>query len=326
MEVLYQNLLTIELNQVIMWAIGGLLIYLAIAKDMEPTLLLPMGFGAILVNLPNSGLLEKIAYLIVPENKEAEKVVELDQRLLATPTIALQQCGQLAIKMAEETVEGFRLSLQCLSDYADSTAQRIREIENSTDHYEDILGTYLTQIARCQISEDDSSEVSRLLKTIGDLERISDHSVNVLESVEEMQEKKIAFSAEGKEEMDVLCAALAEILEVTMDAFRTDDLEKVYTVEPLEQVIDRLRSELRNRHIARLKKGECSVEAGFVWSDLLTDLERTSDHCSNIALSILDAHAHNMNAHQSLRAMQEGNPVFVEKLENCSRKYVLPRG
>ena len=276
--------------------------------------------------LPNSWLLEKIAYLMVPENKETEKVVELDERLLATPTIALQQCGQLAIKMAEETVEGFRLSLQCLTRYDEAAAERVREIENSTDHYEDILGTYLTRIARCQISEDDSSEVSRLLKAIGDFERISDHSVNVLESVEEMKEKKISFSAEGKAEMDVLCAALAEILEVTMDAFRTGDLEKVYTVEPLEQVIDRLRSELRNRHIARLKKGECSVEAGFVWSDLLTDLERTSDHCSNIALSILDAHAHNMNAHQSLQAMQEGNPVFVEKLENCSRKYVLPRG
>ena len=276
--------------------------------------------------LPNSWLLEKIAYLMVPENKEAEKVVELDERLLATPTIALQQCGQLAIKMAEETVEGFRLSLQCLTRYDEDAAERVRAIENSTDHYEDILGTYLTRIARCQISEDDSSEVSRLLKAIGDLERISDHSVNVLESVEEMKEKKIAFSAEGKAEMDVLCAALTEILEVTMDAFRGGDLEKVYTVEPLEQVIDRLRSELRNRHIARLKKGECSVEAGFVWSDLLTDLERTSDHCSNIALSILDAHAHNMNAHQSLRAMLEGNPVFEEKLENCSRKYVLPRG
>ena len=276
--------------------------------------------------LPNSWLLEKIAYLMVPENKETEKVVELDERLLATPTIALQQCGQLAIKMAEETVEGFRLSLQCLTRYDEAAAERVRAIENSTDHYEDILGTYLTRIARCQISEDDSSEVSRLLKAIGDFERISDHSVNVLESVEEMKEKKISFSAEGKAEMDVLCAALAEILEVTMDAFRTGDLEKVYTVEPLEQVIDRLRSELRNRHIARLKKGECSVEAGFVWSDLLTDLERTSDHCSNIALSILDAHAHNMNSHQSLQAMQEGNPVFVEKLENCSRKYVLPRG
>ena len=273
--------------------------------------------------LPNSWLLEKIAYLIVPENKETEKVVELDERLLATPTIALQQCGQLTIKMAEETVEGFRLSLQCLSKYDESTAQRVREIEDSTDHYEDILGTYLTQIARCQISEDDSSEVSRLLKAIGDFERISDHSVNVLESVEEMNEKKIAFSADGKEEMDVLCAALAEILEVTMDAFRAGDLEKVYTVEPLEQVIDHLKSDLRNRHIARLKRGECSVEAGFVWSDLLTDLERTSDHCSNIALSILDAHEHNMNAHQSLRAMKEKNPVFLEKLYHYSQKYKL---
>jgi len=146
MEELYQNLLTIELNQVIMWLIGGVLIYLAIAKEMEPTLLLPMGFGAILVNLPNSGILEKIAYLVVPESKETEKVVELDERLLATPTIALQQCSQLTVKMAEETVEGFLLSLQMLTRYDEEAARKVRELEDSTDHYEDILGTYLNCI------------------------------------------------------------------------------------------------------------------------------------------------------------------------------------
>lgn len=189
---------------------------------------------------------------------------------------------------------------------------------------EDVLGTYLTRLARAQISDDDSLEVSKLLKIIGDLERISDYSVNVLESVEEMKEKKIIFSDSAKKEMEVLCGALTEILALTLEAFRQDDWNTASAVEPLEEVIDYIKINLRNRHIARLKNGECGVEAGFVWVDLLTDLERTSDHCSNIALSILDAHAHNMNAHQSLRSIKKGNSAFFEKLEAYSRKYHLP--
>ena len=275
--------------------------------------------------LPLSGLLEKLAYLVVPEGKDTAKTVELDERLLATPSIALGQCHQLTMKMADETVSGFQLSLQALSSGDLSAAEQIRSIEKDVDHYEDVLGTYLTKLSRAQVSDDDSSEVSKLLKVIGDLERISDHSVNVLESAEEMKEKKIAFSEGAKKEMDVLCNALTEILELTMDAFRRSDWETASSVEPLEQVIDHIKAILRNRHISRLKKGECSVEAGFIWSDLLTALERTSDHCSNIAVSIIDAHGHNMNAHQSLRSMKEGNPAFFEKLDDYSRKYQLPQ-
>ena len=273
--------------------------------------------------LPQSALLEKIAYLVVPEGKETAKTVELDERLLATPSIALGQCHNLVLKMAEETVAGTQMSLQALLQGDLTNAETIRASETNVDHYEDVLGTYLTRLARAQISDDDSSEVSKLLKVIGDLERISDHSVNVLESAEEMKEKKILFSAGAKEEMEVLCSALTEILELTLDALRRNDWEAATSVEPLEQVIDHIKSILRNRHIARLKKGECSVEAGFIWSDLLNALERTSDHCSNIALSIMDAHAHNMNAHQRLHSLKEGNPAFFEKLDDYSRKYRL---
>ena len=273
--------------------------------------------------LPQSGLLEKLAYLVVPEGKETAKAVELDERLLATPSIALGQCHNLVLKMAAETVSGFRLSMSALNSGDLTSAEQIRGLEKDVDHYEDVLGTFLTKLARAQISDDDSSEVSKLLKVIGDLERISDHSVNVLESAEEMNEKKIFFSEGAKQEMEVLCAALTEILELTMDALRRSDWEAASSVEPLEQVIDHIKSILRNRHIVRLKRGECSVEAGFIWADLLTDLERTSDHCSNIAVSILDAHAHNMNAHQSLRRMKEGKPAFFEKLDDYSRKYRL---
>ena len=275
--------------------------------------------------LPMSGLLERIAYLLVPEGKDTAKAVELDERLLATPSIALGQCHNLVLKMAEETLAGSRMSLRALLRSDLTEADKIRTSEKNVDHYEDVLGTFLTKLARAQISDDDSSEVSKLLKVIGDLERISDHSVNVLESAEEMQEKKITFSEGAKQEMEVLCSALTEVLGLTVDALRRNDREAAGSVEPLEQVIDHIKSILRNRHIARLKKGECSVEAGFIWADLLTDIERTSDHCSNIAVSIIDAHDHNMNAHEAMRSMKISNPAFLEMLDDYSRKYRLPQ-
>ena len=227
--------------------------------------------------------------------------------------------------MAEETVVGVDLSLQALLSGDLSNAARIRDMEKDVDHYEDVLGTFLTKLARAQVSDDDSSEVSKLLKVIGDLERMSDHSVNVLESAEEIQEKKISFSPSAKKEMEVLCGALKDVMTLTVDALRQDDFEAAAYVEPLEQVIDHIKSILRNRHIARLKKGECSVEAGFIWADLLNSMERTSDHCSNIAVSILDAREHNMDAHRQLRMMKEGNPAYFEKLDDYSRKYALPQ-
>ena len=275
--------------------------------------------------LPMSGLLERIAYILVPEGKDTAKSVELDERLLEIPSVALGQCHNLVVKMAEEAVEGIRMSLAALLQGDTSCAEQIREAEKSVDHYEDVLGTYLTKLSRAQISDDDSSEVSKLLKAIGDLERISDHSVNILESAEEIKNKKIEFSQGAKQELKVLCDALTEILELTVDALQHNDPTAANAIEPLEQVIDHLKGVLRNRHIIRLQKNECSVEAGFVWSDLLTDMERTSDHCSNIAVSIIDAHKHNMNAHQSLRSLKEGNPAFFEKLDDYSRKYALPQ-
>ena len=278
-----------------------------------------------LLLLPNSAILEKIAYIIVPEDTETEKVVELDERLLITPPIALQQCSNLVNKMAVETVEGFRLSLQSLRQYDAATAQQIRKIEGDIDHYEDILGTYLTKLARAQISDDDSCEVSKLLKVIGDFERISDHSVNVLESVEELREKKIELSDGAKKELGVMCDALAEVLDITLDAYTGNDSEKAFHVEPLEQVIDDLKSLLRDRHVVRLKDGDCTVEAGFIWSDLLTNLERTSDHCSNIALSVIDAGQHNMNAHESTRSLKHNNPVFRGLYASYSKKYTVSR-
>ena len=166
-------------------------------------------------------------------------------------------------------------------------------------------------------------EIPSLLKAIGDFERISDHSVNLLESVEELQEKKMAFSADAKQEMGVMCAAITEILDNTLDCFITGDLEKANNIEPLEQVIDDLKRQLRNTHIARLTNEECTVEAGFIWADLLTNLERTSDHCSNIALTIIDTHHRDMNAHIAVRKLKHGDTGFAEKYQVYAEKYHL---
>ena len=273
--------------------------------------------------LPMSGLLERLSYVFIRDGADDEKPVELDERLLVTPTIALEQCHQLAVKMGTDAVEGFKIALAQLDAYDPEAAEKVRKLEKKTDHYEDVIGSYLTKLARSQFSDKDGVEIPSLLKAIGDFERISDHSVNLLESVEELQEKKMAFSESAKHEMGVMCSALSEILENTLDCFVTGDVEKAYNIEPLEQVVDDLKRMLRNTHIARLTVGECTVEAGFVWADLLTNLERTSDHCSNIALTVIDAHHRDMNAHIAIRKLKHGDTGFAEKYQAYAEKYHL---
>ncbi len=273
--------------------------------------------------LPAASLLEKLAYLLVPDTKEKEVSAELDERLLATPPVALERCSTLVCEMAEIAVSSFKSALNMLSSFSKEEAERIRESEDKVDHYEDILGTYLVKLSGYQMSDSDSAAVSKLLKAIGDFERISDHSVNVLESAEEMSEKNMIFSEKALGELDCLCKAVSENLTLTCDAFLNNDIEKAKFIEPLEQVIDGLRAKMRNSHITRLKAGECSIEAGFVWADLITNLERTADHCSNIALCIIDSAAHNMNLHESLKTLKVNNAEFDKMFKTYSDKYFI---
>ncbi len=270
---------------------------------------------------PASSLLEKLAYKLIPEGKTAEKIVELDERLLATPTIAIEQSSHLVSKMAAEAVEAFHLSIQAITNFTPEIAEKIRKIEDDTDHYEDVIGTYLTKLSKSQVSDEDSAIVTKLLKAIGDFERISDHAVNVLESVEEMNEKGIEFSSAAKEEIAILCSATDEILSLTESAYVNNDLATAYNVEPLEQVIDNLKSNLRNNHIVRLKDGACTVETGFIWSDIITNFERVSDHCSNVAVGIIDVSEHTMNAHEVIKALKSDNKQYTDKFEAYSSKY-----
>ena len=271
--------------------------------------------------LPMSGLLEKLALKLIPDDKKPEKNAELDERLLATPPIALKQCTDVVSEMARISIDALKKSIDALKNYDETVAEEVRYLEDRSDHYEDILSAYLVKLSSHQVSEQDSLESAKLLKIIGDFERISDHSVNIIESAEEMKEKKLEFTASAKKEIDVLCSAVTEILELTYKAYAESDLEAANLVEPLEQVIDGLKEKMRTHHILRLQQGDCSIVAGFVWSDLLNNLERTSDHCSNIAGCVIEAANKEMTVHEALRDIRSDSPDYWDKYKNYLQKY-----
>lgn len=273
--------------------------------------------------LPMAGLLEGLVNRMIPESAEKETKAELDERLLGTPSIALERCHTVATDMADTAVGALKESLGLSDSYSSDAAQRIREKEELTDHYEDILGTYLVHLSAKQISEADSAEAAELLKIIGDFERIADHGVNLLESFEELRDKGLSLTAEARREYAVLSAAIGEILDISLTAFLDRDVNAARNVEPLEQVIDILKEKLRTCHILRLQSGKCSIDAGFVWSDMLTNLERVSDHCSNIAGCVIDMADGNMNIHESLREMRRDNDDFRVRFEEYRMKYML---
>ncbi len=272
--------------------------------------------------LPMASLLEKLAMKLVPDTKKPEAIAELDERLFVTPSIALERCREFTCEMAESAVYAMKKSLECLKEYSAETAREIRELEDKADHYEDIIGTYLVKLSTHRVSDSDSAEAAKLLRVIGDLERISDHAVGIIASAEEMKDKGISFSENGKKELENLAKAIAEILDLTLKAFVEEDVSSAANVEPLEQIIDVLKEKLRQGHIARLQKGLCSIETGFVWADILTNLQRTSDHCSNIAGSVIDAEEQNLNLHESLRIMKEEDPHFKEQYKLLAAKYL----
>ena len=276
--------------------------------------------------LPMSSLLEQLVCRIVPDDKKPEVVCELDERLLTTPPVALARCKEVAADMANCAVAAMKQSIAALTEYTPELGAEVRRLEDKTDHYEDILGTYLVKLSTRRISRDDSNEAAKLLKVIGDFERIGDHAVGIVASAEELSRKELALSAQARAELAVLENAVNEILDLALEAFLKDDYRAAGMVEPLEQVIDELKESLRTAHILRLQREACSIEAGFVWSDLLTCLERVSDHCSNIAGCITDMHEGNLHLHESLRAVKNNREDYEERYDNFRRKYALPGG
>ena len=275
------------------------------------------------VLLPMGGLLEKLVLRLVPEGKQPQREAELDERLLATPALALERCRTLIADMASYSMESLRESLNAITAYNQKSAEHIREDEAKTDHYEDIIGSYLVKLSARKIGESDSALAAEYLRIIGDFERIADHSVNILESAEEMQQKGIAFSAAALQEYSTMAGAVREVTALAYDSFVSGDVQAARQVEPLEQVIDDLKEEMRTRHIRRMQQGSCGIEAGFIWSDLLTNLERVSDHCSNIACCMIEGADHNLHRHEVLQSIRGSGEIFDREYSSYRQKYAL---
>ena len=275
------------------------------------------------VLLPMGGLLEKLVLRLVPEGKQPQREAELDERLLATPALALERCRTLIADMASYSMESLRESLNAITAYNQKSAEHIREDEAKTDHYEDIIGSYLVKLSARKIGESDSALAAEYLRIIGDFERIADHSVNILESAEEMQQKGIAFSAAALQEYATMAGAVREVTALAYDSFVSGDVQAARQVEPLEQAIDDLKEEMRTRHIRRMQQGSCGIEAGFIWSDLLTNLERVSDHCSNIACCMIEGADHNLHRHEVLQSIRGSGEIFDREYSSYRQKYAL---
>ena len=283
---------------------------------------------AVALMWPFSKLLEKLANIIIrgDDKKGDEYTSMLDERLLETPSVALENARRVTCRMAELSIGSLRKSLALFENYDPKIAQEIRDEEDKVDIYEDMLGSYLVKLSSRSLSERDSVDATKLLHMIGDFERISDHSVNVVESVEETRDKNISFSGYANAELKMLCGAVDETLTLTLESFVNSDIESAALVEPLEQVVDYLRDQIKLRHTIRLQKSLCSIELGFILSDILTNLERVSDHCSNIAGCLIEMSRHEtLDIHNYLHGVKEDGEEYKENYKTYMAKYALPK-
>ena len=273
---------------------------------------------------PFARQLEKLAALCVRDKKEVEANL-LDERLMGTPALAVERADEVTRMMARTACESLLEAFSLLDAYDAKKAEKVREMEEKVDSYEDKIGTYLVHVSALNLDEPDAREITKLLHLIGDFERISDHAVNFVESAEEIRDKKLPFTPEARHEIETITSAVQEILSMAYDCFIHNDLREAALVEPLEQVVDLLRDKIRLNHVLRLQKSECTIEQGFVLSDLLTNFERVSDHCSNIAGCILELSQHDaLDMHQYLDTVKRGSREFEAAFEGYLKKYSLP--
>ena len=278
--------------------------------------------------MPNGRLIIKLTEWLTREKTSAvvdpkSTVCALDERLLRSPSIAVQECADYTVQMCTEAYKTLQKALGLLVHYDEAVAQEVVDDEDNIDLYEDRLGTFLVKLSAQALSGKDGHAVSLMLHTIGDFERLGDHAVNIKDVALEMHEKKLSFSAEAQKEISVLTGAIDEILGLTEKAFVNGDLAMASQVEPLEQVVDKLIAQIKDRHIHRLQRGECTIELGFILSDLMNNCERISDHCSNIAVAIIEVHHNSFDTHQYLNEIKYGNEEFTESFEAYRRKYAL---
>ena len=289
--------------------------------------------AAVILIFPFTFILEKLAFMTIPESPEETKQEEagkkeiqiLDARFLDTPGLALEQCKNAAIDMVGYAKEGLFLAIQLIDKFDEKAAEKVIELEELVDHYEDEIGSYLVKLSSKHLSEKDSQELSVLLHCIGDFERISDHAINIMESAKEMFEKELSFSKKAQEELAVFTGAVKDIVNTSILVFQEEDLKLASMVEPMEEAIDYLNSEIKKRHIKRLRKGKCTIEMGFVLSDITTNYERVSDHCSNIALFLLQLNEENFDTHEYQDNLSsKDNIAFVTEVKRLKEHYQLP--
>lgn len=287
---------------------------------------------ATVILLPFSGGLEKLACLTIKEESKdvlqstgAGRIPILDPRFLSTPGFALEQCMTAASDMADYAREALFTAMGLVFHYGEEDAQKVVRLEETVDHYEDELGTYLVKLSSGNLSERDSHTLSFLLHNIGDLERISDHALNVKEAAQRKREKKLDFSPKASKELAVFTEAVKEVMDLSLCVFRQGDVQLAKGIEPLEETIDYLHTELKRRHVERLRRGECMIETGFILADITTSYERVADHCSNIAVSLLEITEDGFGTHEYLeRLKKSGEEEFVQKVEQFQEKYRLP--
>ena len=283
---------------------------------------------ATLLLMPNGKLIIKLTEWLTKEKTAAQtaakkEVCVLDDRLLRSPSVAVQESANYTNEMCVTTRDTLKKAMALLIHYDENTGREVTELEDTVDLYEDRLGTFLVKLSARALSRADSHSVSLMLHTIGDLERLSDHAVNIKEVAREMHDKGLTFSESARQELDVLTGAIEEILQLTRDAFINRDLGLASRVEPLEQVVDKLIAKIKDHHIERLQRGECTIELGFILSDLLNNYQRISDHCSNIAVALIEVEHNSFDTHQYLNDVKYGSAAFAAAFESFSNKYAL---
>ena len=278
--------------------------------------------------LPMNKLLEKLAYLTIPRQEVHQAPVLLDSLLLNTPSVAIQRAMDVACQMARASQEAMETAISLTKGFTEEGFEQVRQLEDQTDIYEDALGSYLVQLTGQKLSVEDNRILNTMLYTISDLERIADHAVDIAKAGREMHQKNIQFSKQAQEELAVLEQAVMDVIRGTVDAFQKQDLYQAMKVEPQEQVVDALVKEVKSRHVRRLRDGLCSVEYGFVLEDLLTSYERSADHCSNVAIEMLQVAEGKLEAHEYLNALKGGqlqeSAKFSERFQKYRAKYVFP--
>lgn len=277
-----------------------------------------------LMLLPFGNTLVKIAEKVIPESNKKEEYSFLDARILNTPSIAIEECYNLTKKMAVIAKQQISSACQLTDHFDEKKAVELDEVELELDMYEDKLGSALVQLSRNELSDKDSQQVFKLLHIIGDYERIGDHASNITKIVRDMNKKDIHFSTSAQKDILVICHAIERVLEMTVDAYNDNNIEAAVMIEPLEEVVDHLVHQMKKRHIKRLQQGECTMELGYVLSDLLNNFERASDHCSNIAVAMIEISQNAFDTHEYLNSMRsKDNPLFQAKVKEFKEIYSL---